>query len=329
MNHSCCVRLASLARHVIGYAAMLALLTMLAASAAQADDAKAQDNRAIDQAVDDLLKQHGSGLEVSLWLGTSSGDAWYQRNATAVRPTASAIKAFYLVVFYDRYKDQLDQPLPGAAKILDDDSHPAISHFTEQQRADIRRELTTATVRHIGEVMIGKAKVSNPVYNAAANLITAVLGGPEALTKSIRQLDPAFQSVTARRYMLRDRKQPGDNEATAAAFAAFYQRLATGSFNGIDDATLAAVRSTLLWEQDPKQGANYRKGGALNSDPLTRVHAGWWETPAGPIVNVVMTEQPAPDGSDEKAAAEAVKAISTTAVNLNKLLVEVGRKKLP
>lgn len=324
MNHLLCVRFATLARNVIGCAALLAGLAA-AASTAQADDPKLKDNRSLDQAVDALLKQHGPGLEISLWLGTSSGEAWYQRNATAVRPTASAIKAFYLVVFYDRYKDQLDQPLPGAAKILNDDNHPAISHFTEQQRADIRGELTTATVRHIGEVMIGKAKVSNPVYNAAANLITAVLGGPEALTKSIRQLDPAFKTVTARRYMLRDRKQPGDNEATAAAFAALYQRLATGSLSGIDDATLAAVHSTLLWEQDPKQGARYSKGGALNSDPLTRVHAGWWDTPAGQIVYVVMTEQPAPGGSDEKAAVEAVKAISTTAVDLNKLLVEAGR----
>src|SRR5690606_32845474 len=103
------------------------------------------------------------GVKFSLWVGPAEGEAWYQRNATDVLPTASSIKAFYLVVFYERFKDQLDQPVPGAAKILNDDSHPAISHFTPQQREDIRRELTTATVRQVGKIMINSTVTSNAV----------------------------------------------------------------------------------------------------------------------------------------------------------------------
>lgn len=304
----------------LGCAAAFACLVM-AASPTLADDAKAKDTQSLDQAVDALLKEQGAGVKFSLWVGPAEGEAWYQRNATDVLPTASSIKAFYLVVFYERFKDQLDQPVPGAAKILNDDSHPAISHFTPQQREDIRRELTTATVRQVGKIMINSTVTSNAVYNAAANLVTAVLGGPEALTEAIHRLDPAFKSVFARRYMLRDRK-PGDNEATAAAFAALYQRLATGKLAGIDQATLAAVRKTLFSEKDAQRGTRYSKGGLLKSDPLTRVNAGWWDTPQGSFVYVVMTAKPIPANPGPN---DTIEVLSETTTDLTRLLVEAAR----
>src|SRR6185295_9570031 len=126
---------------------------------------------------------------------------------------------FYLVELFDLYKGKLDKPLRGADAVLKNDNHPAISHFSEEQRAEIRRELRGASVRRMAEVMTGTIEASNAVYNAAANLITAALGGPEALTARIRKRDPAFAQVSARRYMLRDRQEQGDNEAPAKALA--------------------------------------------------------------------------------------------------------------
>src|SRR5690606_256645 len=121
----------------------------------------------------------------------------------------------------------------------------AISHFAPEVRDEIRKELIPASVRRVGEIMQGKAKASNPVYNAAANLITAHLGGPEQLTARIHARDPRFKAVVVRRYMLRDRTMPGDNEATAESLAALHQALASRSLSGVSEPVMTAVHEVL------------------------------------------------------------------------------------
>src|SRR5262249_44785277 len=149
------------------------------------------------------------------------------------------------------HADALDKPLPGADKVLSDDTHPAMAVFVyKDDRDDIRRVLSGATVRQIGHVMMtqqtveGKA-VSLAVYNAAANLATAVLGGPDALTRLIRKRDPAFESVAVRRYMMVEDRRSGDNDVSAATLAALYGRLANRELAGIDDTTMTAIQSLL------------------------------------------------------------------------------------
>lgn len=283
------------------------------------------DKAALDRDVEDVLRRHGDGIQVSLWLGGLEGAAWFEADAAAVRPTASSVKAFYLVELFDRYRGRLDQELVAARAVLADDQHPAISHFSAETREEIRRELGGATVRRYGEVMIGKAKAPNAVYNAAANVTTAVLGGPEALTEAIGRRDPAFRRVTVRRYMLRDRTQPGDNEAPAQSLAALYQRLALGRLRGIDAETLKAIREVLRGGDDPELGTRFGKGGSLASDPLTQVRAGWWETKHGAVVYVVMTAQPAPGNQTRQ---EAVETLKMTADRLAAVVAAAGRAAL-
>jgi hypothetical protein len=259
--------------------------------------------------IESRLKQHGNGIEASVWLG-SIDRPWYEYKSREIRPTASSVKAFFLVELFDKHRGKLDSPLPGAAEFLKDD-HPAISHFEPAVRDEIRRDLGSATVRRVGQVMIGKTEVSNEVYNAAANLTTAVLGGPEALTAAIQRRDAAFKPVEVRRYMLRDRTKPGDNEATAESLAALYQKLAAKKLKGIDGPTMTALHEVLHKQTDPKLGTQYYKGGSLGSDPMTRVHAGWWETKKGPLVFVVMLEQPGPGKRDRDAAEEELRQFST------------------
>ena len=170
--------------------------------------------------------------------------------------------------------------------MLADDAHPAISHFTPEQRAEIRRELIGATVRRVGLVMMGTAPASNIVYNAAANVTTAVLGGPEALTALIRKRDAAFAAVSARRYMLRNRRERGDNEAPAIALAALYQRLAARRLAGIDAPTMDAMhealrrarrsgaRPALRQERQPRLGSAGRSARRLVQTP----RRGRWST---------------------------------------------------
>jgi hypothetical protein len=280
---------------------------------------------ALVAAIDDRLRTHGDEVTAAVWLGGASGDAWFVREAEAPRASASAIKTFYLVELFARYAGALDQPLPGVAPVLAADAHPALSHFTPEQRAEIRRDLAGASVRRVGLVMMGTAPASNVVYNAAANLTTAALGGPDALTAAIRARDRAFAGVAARRYMLRDRTERGDNEAPAAALAVAYQRLASRSLAGIDAATMDAIHAALRRADDPVLGRRFDKDGSLASDPLCEIRAGWYETPRGPLVYVVMTRQPTPGGDGREASSQ---RLARTAQDLAQTIVQAGAARL-
>ncbi len=257
--------------------------------------APAADPPRLPQAIAKLLRSQTDDVSCSLWVGRESGSAVVEFRGDEVMPTASAVKTFYLVELFAAEAERLDQPLPDAMRILNDDAHPAISHFARPVREEIRRELGGTTVRRVGEIMMGKTDVSNAVYNAAANLVTGHLGGPEQLTKLIHRRDPRFASVMVRRYMLRDRKQPGDNEATAAAFAALYQSLASRTLKGITPEVMTALHHVLKQSQASPRGTFHEKDGGLSTDPLTAVKSGWVATRSGPVVFVVMCRKTTAD----------------------------------
>lgn len=254
------------------------------------------------------LKALGADVEASLWIGDAKGQPWFEYESQVVRPTASSIKTFYLVELFAKYADQLDDPLPGIDSLLDD-AHPGISHFTPRQRRDIRRELRLATVREVGKLMMGSQNTSNHVYNAAANVTTAVLGGPKELTRLIHSRDAAFRKVEVNRYMLRDRTETGDNVADPLALATLYQKLSTKKLAKIDDDLHHEIVAALPMWSNKDFGKGYSKEGSLTSDPLTRVDAGWVETSQGPIIYVVMLEQPNPGKRDRDVAASDLKKL--------------------
>jgi hypothetical protein len=304
------------------YSGRVALFILIATVLqAQSPPASRLDKSTLSRNLDTLLKLHGENMDATIWLGGSSGSAWFELGSGKNRPTASAIKTFYLVELFDRYEGKLDNPLPGADAVLKDDSHQAISHFTPEQRDEIRRELRGASVRRIADVMMGKEDASNAVYNAAANLTTAALGGPEALTALIRKRDPAFAAVSARRYMLRNRSEPGDNEASATALAVLYQRLASRQMKGIDRNTIDAIHETFRRDNHRFWGRNFSKEGNLLTDPQTHVRAGWWQTPKGPMIYVVMTTQPVSEPSGRNPSAQ---QLSNTADSLMDALSTAG-----
>src|SRR6187455_3449699 len=146
-------------------AAGLVLHAVAAASSSAQPAPTGRVDDALVARVDSLLEAHGEGIAASLWLGGAAGASWFERQPQATRPTASAIKAFYLVELFGRFAGALDQPLPGVRDLLADDAHPAISHFTPEQRSEIRGGLSGATVRRVGQVMMGTAPASNVVYN--------------------------------------------------------------------------------------------------------------------------------------------------------------------
>lgn len=272
--------------------------------------------------IDDTLRQIGQGVEAAIWFGEVAGMARIERHAFETMPSASAIKTFFLVEFFASHKDTLDGPVSAADTVLADDAHPAIAHFTAEQKQDIRKTLAGRSARALGEIMMGKAPASNVAYNAAANVIIAVMGGPQRLTDRIKARDPAFSKVFVRRYMLRDRNEHGDNETTAAALAALYRNLAARRLNGVEPKTVDAIRNAIIRTGNSTVGFEYIKTGALDSDPLTRVEAGWKEPPAGAetVVFVVMLRQPNPGRNQPRG--EAGKALAAGCTSIRKALLE-------
>lgn len=289
------------------------LLFILFASATNtlpAQELRAPAAASIPKAVEQRLQAAAGNIDVTAWVGGTSGPATYDRNAKTVMPTASAIKTFYLVELFVRNADRLDQPLPDAPQILKDE-HPAISHFTPEVRDEIRRELSTASARRVGQIMQGRSSASNAVYNAAANLVTAHLGGPEKLTDLIHARDPRFRPVVVRRYMLRDRTQPGDNEATAESVAALYQALASRKLAGVSEEVMTALHAVLKRPGNASEPI-FDKDGGLGSDPLTSVRAGWKQSSAGPVVFVIMARQPIKDASRSDEDYKQLQALTTS-----------------
>lgn len=257
------------------------------------------DAGALDAAVRETLDRLGEGARAAVWVGGPTGGPWYSWQADAPRPTASAIKTAFLVELFDRHAGSLGRRPMGLDAALADE-HPAMAPYSPSQRAEIRQALGSASARRLGRVMMGSDPASNAVYNAAASAITALLGGPEALTRAIRARDPAFSSFAVRRYMLAPRDVTGDNEATAAALAAVLQNLASGKLPGVDAPTLDAIRDALKTEDDHLglKGRHHVKSGALDSNPVTRVESGWWERPSGlpVVVYVVSVTRPTSSG---------------------------------
>lgn len=294
----------------------LALASALGWSASGAPPA---DRGAIDGAVREIVAKHGGGVRAGLWVGGASGDPRYARDAGATLPTASAIKTAILIELFARYATSLDQAPPGLDDILKDEA-PAVAHFTPAQREEIRKGLAGASSRRIGGVMMGSVPASNLVYNAAANVAIALLGGPEGATKAIRARDPAFAPIAVRRYMLADRKARGDNEADAASLAAVLQRLASRRVAGLDAATVDAIRGATLAKDDPRRGRHLFKEGDLATTPITVVRSGWYERPDGPtVVYVVMLALDDPGASSLDAAH---RRLTETAARLAEALVD-------
>jgi hypothetical protein len=292
------------------------------ASASAAPPSGRVDRARLDRAVRAVLRPSAEGLQAGVWLGGAEGEAWYSVEAKTTFPTASSIKTAFQIELFARYAGALDQPPAGLDAILRDE-HPAIAHFRPEQRAEVRKELAGASVRRLGGVMMGSVPASNVVYNAAANITTALLGGPEALTRLIRSRSPAFAPIAVRRYMLADRHVTGDNEATPEALAAVLQALAARRVPGLDAATVDEIRRTLLKRTDPKLGRHFLKNGDLDSDPITRVRTGWYEPPTGPpIVYVVMVAQPDPG---KLPRAQAVRRLVETTGKLTERLLEAAR----
>jgi hypothetical protein len=259
---------------------VLALLTVVA----RADDI------AVDKQVQALLAEPGDAVHAGIWFGTPTGEPIYRRAADQSMPAASVVKTAVLVELFTAHVGHLDDPLGAAADaVLADDNHPAMTPFSAAQRHEVRTALRGASVRAVGAIMMGSKAASNAVYNGAASLAIAALGGPAEVTAKIRARDPAFGGVVVRRYMLAPRGANGDNDATPASLAAVLAAIAAAKVPGVDAQTAAVIAQTMMQANDPVLGAHRHKEGNLESDPMVFIKTGFYPRRNGkpPLIYVV------------------------------------------
>jgi hypothetical protein len=257
-----------------------ALPALLAAGLARADG--------LDDQVQAAIAAPGDPVSVGVWFG-APGEPLYQLAADRSMPAASVIKTAVLIELFAAHAGHLDDPLgPATDAIVANDRHPAMAPFSAAQRAEIRTGLTGATVRTVGAIVMGSRKASNAVYNAAANLAIASLGGPAEATAKIHARDPRFAGIAVGRYMLAARA-PADNVATPAALAAVLAAVATGKVPGLDAATAEAAAQAMMQSTDRALGVHRHKEGNLDSDPMVVVRTGFYLRGGGvpPLVYVV------------------------------------------
>lgn len=268
---------------------------------------------AVEQQLNGLIQGASGGphnRRLSVWLGNADGAALYRWQAETPRGAASAIKTAYLVEWFATHAGSLDKPLPEVAELLQNPNHPAIEHFDGPTQGEIQRDLSNATVRTLGYHMIQGRGVSNAVYNAAANVITALLGGPDGLTARIRERLDGTGQMTVRRYMLADRNVTGDNTMTAASLGHVLQQIADRRISGLGSAPLESARRVLEVAPSKWLGRHFYKSGSLDSEPQVRIRSGWFEQDDRCLVYVVMAQQTRPASGPSAAGEEMGEAVA-------------------
>jgi hypothetical protein len=247
----------------------------------------ARGDAELDKKIQALVAEPGDAVQAGIWFGPA-GAPIYQLAADRAMPAASVVKTAILIELFAAHAGHLDEPLGAAADaILADDKHPAMTPFSTAQRGEIRGALHGASVATIGAIMMGSQKASNAVYNAAANLAIAALGGPGDASAKIGARDPAFAGIAVGRYMLASRTA-SDNAATPASLAAVLASIATGKLAGVDAATVTAIANAMMHGKDAL-GVDHHKEGNLDSDPMVVVKTGYYARGDGkpPVVYVV------------------------------------------
>lgn len=286
----------------------------------------AAPDTAPDPRVEARIAAHGEPVRVAMWIGDADGRARVARRANESLPAASAIKTAFLVELFAAHAGRLDQPAFAPGTFTNEWNRHFAAQLGAERLAALGRRLAAASVRTLGVWMVRARGVDNLTYNAAANAVLERFGGPAGMTQAIHARDPGFAGIVVRRAMLAPRAE-GDNVASAASLAAVLGRIARGALPGVDDDTGRALRAVLRVEDDAVRGAHFAKGGSLDSDPITRVVAGWYERDGTATVYVVMAAQPVAGSAAPGAAGRRLQelVVALREIVLSDAGVAVGR----
>ncbi|MCH2182461.1 MAG: hypothetical protein MK108_10690 [Mariniblastus sp.] len=244
-----------------------------------------------------ILQTIPDDMVIGLVVLDDRGKVMFHHNSQRELPAASSVKSILLLELFNRYAEELDQqPRQDIAAIVQNRKHPAVAHFSERSQQEIAAELSVVSIKQLGSILIdskdpsGKT-YSNIVYNGAANVAIALLGGPAAATAQMQQRHDAFQGVHLRRYMLARRNVTGDNTATPFALATLFQTTVGKTPPDVMGNTVQELTDILHVTDYPNGAKLYAKGGTLYSDPVTQVRSGHYSNGTRTMNYAIMASQ--------------------------------------
>ena len=236
-------------------------------------------------------------VKIGIAVLDESGAPVFRFGGAAVMPVASAIKPAILLELFARYSQTLSFSPAEAAMILTDPTHPAFVHFSDATKKEIVADLSDATIKRLGWIMIDKRdevgrKYSSASYNGATNLAIALLGGPTETTRAIHAREASFHGMTVNRYMLADRMITGDNTSTPQALASLHHKISSRQLANLTVEVRDEIDRILHTRDFPDGTKLHSKGGSLHSDPVTRVQAGSFQAGQHTMNFSIMCSQP-------------------------------------
>ena len=234
---------------------------------------------ALPSRIEDYRQTHYPETEVAYWIETPLYGS-LQSHSDEVWPSASIVKVFILITAYLEFRENWHETPNGLDEILNTGGEvsPSMRMFDSSARAHVREQLMGMTYRDLAVSMMGSTQnqIGNSAYNAAANILIYLLGGPEECTRKVRAICLEFNSVYIGRYMLEDRTPFNDNSNSLTALAAACRMIATEALPGADSNDCQELKDCL--QTFSYMGFNgYQKRGHLSTAPSLTAWVGWME----------------------------------------------------
>jgi len=229
--------------------------------------------------IEDYRARNHPETTVAFWAESSVNGCVFSGEDT-VLPVASMIKTFILVCAYLEFRDDWDEVPPELNAVLsyEEGYREPLEMFGSSARQEVRNRLGNMTYGDLAGSMMGRnqAEIGNNSYNAAANVLIFLLGGPRECTERIRSIHSDFSSVRVGRYMLAARTGENENHATVRSLATVCRIICSQQIPGLDAPDYQRITSCM--QRITVGGHNcYQKHGHLSEAPSVNAWMGWIE----------------------------------------------------
>lgn len=229
--------------------------------------------------IEDYRSRNHPETTVAFWAESSVNGCVYSGEDT-VLPVASMIKTFILVSAFLEFRDDWDEVPPELNAVLsyEEGYREPLGMFSSSARQEVRNRLENMTYGNLARSMMGlnQSQIGNTSYNAAANVLIFLLGGPRECTERIRSIHRDFSTVRVGRYMLATRTSENENQASVRSLATVCRIICSQQIPGLEAVDYQRITSCM--QRITVSGHNcYQKHGHLSQAPTVNAWMGWIE----------------------------------------------------
>ena len=228
-------------------------------------------------AIDEYRNRNHPETTVAFWAESSMHGCAFA-SEDAVLPAASTIKLFILLCAYLEFRGQWNEVPADLAAILsyEEGFRAPLGMFGSTARQEISRKLGNMTYAGLASSMMGRnqSEIGNPAYNAAANVLIFLLGGPAECTRRIHSIHEDLGSVRVGRYMLAERTPENENLCSVRALSTACRVICARELNGLASDDYDRI-SGCMQRISARGHYCYQKHGHLSVAPTVNAWVGW------------------------------------------------------